>query len=714
LLKKLRGHGTFWVVAAFVSLGFLIYSNTFQVSPRFDDSIFIFDRIQIRDLHRIWTEGDLYRKIPYLTFALNYQWTGQSVWSWHLVNLLLHILTTCFVYGIARTAWRSPVLKGTALAAHGGTLSVLTGLVFLCHPIQTSSVTYIYQRMIVIATLFHAITLYSYLRARIDGGVRFWFLCAAGAGLAVFTKQVNMTLPLTLLLTEAAFCAVSFRAFFKRGMFFLPLIVLPGVLYVRIMNFDLTRISLDALKKLYPLNLNSHLSWTEWVLTQMNVMRTYLRLMIFPMNQTLDYDYPISRSWAEPGVIASSAVLVAVLFGALVLWRRMRIISWGILFMASVLVLEFFAIRDTIFEHRLYLPMLGFAIAAPAALFAIIAAPRRALAIACVLITGLSAAAYARNGVWADEEKFWKEGIRMSPNRGRPYYSLGVYYAMKGEHAKAVPLYRRAIEIWPRYADAYSNLGKSLEETGQMDQAILYYAKALQLDPTLPEALNNFGSALVRAGRQEEARGVYEEAIRRKPDNYEAMSNLGSAHAQLSQWKEAEEWYRKAIATNPLHAPAHSNLASIQSRNGDEEGALKSCLEAVRLDPNYFEARYNLALLHVKRGRWSEAEEQYRHAVRIRPDFTDGHSNLGTFAAKRGDFAAAEKFFRRGLELDPDHREVAVNLVNALMSQGRIDEAASLLGPLKARWPDDLRVLKAVRALDAWADSRRPNRPKPE
>lgn len=693
-----RSHAGLWSALFISALAALIYSNTYGVTPRFDDSIFIFDKIQVRDIARIWTEGDLYRKIPYLTFALNYRWTGQEVWSWHLVNLLFHIAASLAVFGIAGAVWRSKPMANHPFRSQAALLSLFTGLIFACHPIQTSAVTYIYQRMIVIATLFHVLTLYGYLRARVDGRRRYWLLFAAAGVLACFTKQVNLSLPLTLVLTEAAFGSDSLKAFFKRGIRFLPFALIPAALYAWTMKIDFTRLSLDMIRKLYPLNVNSSMTWAEWVWTQLNVMRTYLRLLVFPMNQNLDYEYAITQH-PDAGVYLSVAVIAAVLGLGVWCWRRHRPVSWGIFFMAAALSLEFFAIRDIIFEHRLYLPMVGFAVAAPAAVFALTGARKRAVAALLLITTALSVAAFSRNALWADEEKFWLDGIRKAPSKGRPYYSLGVYYAMKGEHGKAVPLYTRAIEIWPNYADAYCNLGKSLEETGHMDKAIFYYAKALQLDPTLPEALNNFGSALVRSGRQVEARGVYEEAMRRRPDNYEAMNNMGSTYAQLGEMEEAEKWYRKSIEVNPLHAPAHSNLASVLAKRGDMAGAEAGCLEAIRLDADYFDARYNLALLYIWKQDWAGAEEQFAQAVRIRPQFAEGYNNLGSLMATRKEYGRAEQNFRKAIELQPTYKDAIVNLANTLRELGRQQEAETLLADAKSKWPQDARILEAEKKL---------------
>jgi len=38
----------------------------------------------------------------------------------------------------------------------------------------------------------------------------------------------------------------------------------------------------------------------EYLITQLRVIVTYLRLLVFPMNQNLDYDYPLFDSFFAP------------------------------------------------------------------------------------------------------------------------------------------------------------------------------------------------------------------------------------------------------------------------------------------------------------------------------------------------------------------------------------------------------------------------------
>ncbi len=636
--------------------------------------------MDVRDVVRIWKEGDTFRKIPFLTFALNYQWTGLKVWSWHLVNLLFHIVTALVVWSLVRVTWRSPIFAGHGWKKHAEGLALLSGVLFLCHPVQTSAVTYIYQRMIVIAVLFHVLSLYSYAKARIDRQWLMFIPAAISVILACYTKQVNLSLPLTILLYEICFCSPSFKEFLRQWPRFLFFIVTPASLYLSVFKLAwIKRIFSGGLRGLYPSNINSYLTWGQWIPTQFNVMRTYFRLMVFPINQALDYDYPISNSFFEPSVLISLSLLAVLLGIAVWSWRRYRFISFGIFFIVLTLIPEFLAIRDTIFEHRMYLPMAGFALLAPSAIQALFGDFKKTKIVCSVLLAALSMATFARNAVWADEEKFWLEDIRHSPLRGRSYYSLGVYYALRGEHEKAVPYYVKAVELWPNFADAYSNLGKSLESTGHMKDAIFYYAKAVELDPTLPTALNNLGSALIREGRFDEARKYYQEAINRRPDNYETLNNMGSSYAQEQKFDEAYQWYLKSAKANPLYANAQNNLGSILGHRGDFAGAQKYYKEAIRLDPNFFEPHDNLAVLYMRQKHYEEVFEEYKKALKIQPENPQTNNNVASLFARSGKYQEAELYYLKAIRNKPDYVEAWVSLANVYIKMNRFSDAKKTL-----------------------------------
>ena len=87
--------------------------------------------------------------------------------------------------------------------------------------------------------------------------------------------------------------------------------------------------------------------------------------MLLPVRQNLDYDIAPSRSLFEPTVILSGLFLLALVVLAVWLSKRMRLVSFGILwfFIALAPTSSFLPIIDVMFEHRLYFPSMGFILA---------------------------------------------------------------------------------------------------------------------------------------------------------------------------------------------------------------------------------------------------------------------------------------------------------------------------------------------------------------
>jgi hypothetical protein len=107
-------------------------------------------------------------------------------------------------------------------------------------------------------------------------------------------------------------------------------------------------------------------AWT-YLLTSLNVLWTYLRLLILPIHQNLDYDYPVAQSLFEFPTILSLLGHAAVVAAAFWLYRKKGwlLIPFGIAWFYIGLspVQSFVPIIDVIFEHRVYMPSIGFFLA---------------------------------------------------------------------------------------------------------------------------------------------------------------------------------------------------------------------------------------------------------------------------------------------------------------------------------------------------------------
>jgi hypothetical protein len=101
-----------------------------------------------------------------------------------------------------------------------------------------------------------------------------------------------------------------------------------------------------------------------YLLTSLNVLWTYVRLLFLPINQNLDYDYPLAQTLFEFPTLVSLIGHLVVLGGAFWLYKKKGslLIPFGVAWFYITLTptQSFVPILDLIFEHRVYLPSIGF------------------------------------------------------------------------------------------------------------------------------------------------------------------------------------------------------------------------------------------------------------------------------------------------------------------------------------------------------------------
>jgi hypothetical protein len=340
-------------------LGIIVYSNSFLCSFHFDDNPFIIDNPFIRNIHHLQTiwAGYPCRFITYLSYAFNYHYHRLDVAGYHLFNLAVHIGSACLVWWLTLLTLSTPALKDSLTESkHRNIIALFAGLIFVSHPLQTEGVTYIYQRAASMATLFYLASLCFYVKSRLLQDNRsfyyHYYICSLlMAVLAMFTKEISITLPLIILLYEICFLNT------KRSLNWGHL----APFLLTILTIPLTML-LTRSEKIHEIQaIAKSISPAHYLLTQFRVVLTYIRLIFLPLNQNFDYDYPISKSLLEWPVLFNILFLGTVLFTAKQLFLKYRLVSFSIFWFFLTLLPEssFLPETDLIYEHRLYLPLAG-------------------------------------------------------------------------------------------------------------------------------------------------------------------------------------------------------------------------------------------------------------------------------------------------------------------------------------------------------------------
>jgi len=262
----------------------------------------------------------------------------------------------------------------------------------------------------------------------------------------MFTKETAITLPLMVVLYEYCFFKINNNINWKPLIPFLgTLLIIPlAMLLTKSVNFqEMHRINEPS----------SGEAPLQYLLTQLRVMATYIRLSFLPFNQNIDYDYPVFKNVFELPVLGSLILLAAILFGAKRLFLKYRLISFSIFWFFLALLPEssFLPIRDVIFEHRLYLSMAGYSIFLASSTYYLFGKNAKVMAVMVLMmaITCYSLLTYQRNRVWSNNVTLWGDSAAKSIHKVRPHNNLGLAYANQGDLNQAILEYNVAIKDGP-------------------------------------------------------------------------------------------------------------------------------------------------------------------------------------------------------------------------------------------------------------------------
>jgi tetratricopeptide (TPR) repeat protein len=628
----------------------LAYSNTFKVPFQFDDKESIVENHTIKDLGALIKPSAVknIRYIGVLTFALNYKVNGLDVTGYHIVNLFIHIINALIVYWLIVLTFSTPFLEKSELKDSSNLLALFTALFFACHPVQTQAVTYIVQRFASLATMFYLFSIVMYVKARLDqttfsaSTLTFYFLSLVSAILAMKTKEIAFTLPVVIAVYEFVFFSGKTR---RRLLYLIPFFLTMLIIPLSLIKVVKATGVLTGGKSLGDLigdvnmetRMLTEMPRLNYLFTECRVIVTYLRLIFFPVNQNLDYDYPVYRSFLDPGVFLSAFLLLLILSTGVYLIYRYRnsfmparLISFGIFWFFITLSVEssIIPIVDVIFEHRLYLPSVGAFMAISTSVFAIVKKRSRRqvlnkalIGVLTIIIVLLSGATYARNRVWLSNVGLWEDVVKKSPLKPRPYYNLGVVYQDMDLFDSAVECYKTVIKMSPEYAKAHNNLAVIYASKGLHEKAIEQFKTTIRLKPDHVGAHYNLGLEYLSIGRYEKAIEYFETAIKLKPDYVEAHTNLGIAYKKKGQFEKAIEHYTEALRLRPDSIEAHHNLGNAYMLKGLTDKAIEQFEAALKINPSLAETHYNLGVIYYKTRNLHRAQEELRTALRIKPDY---------------------------------------------------------------------------------------------
>ncbi|PYO55860.1 MAG: hypothetical protein DMD83_17450 [Candidatus Rokuibacteriota bacterium] len=655
-----------------IGLGLAAYLNSFAGSFILDDQPRILNNPQIRHLWPPWqVMAHTARPLVQLSLAINYALGGLNVRGYHAVNLAIHLLAGLLLFGIVRRTLESEPLR--ARYAEGAPwLAAAVAAIWLVHPLQTESVTYIIQRAEALMGLFFLLTLYCLVRGSLSPHRKAWYLAAVLACvLGMGSKEVMSVAPLVALLYDRVFLSSSFKTLIReRWKLYFNLAATWAILAALLVTSHPEGQTV----------LVAGLTPWRYAVTQSGVIAHYLRLALWPHPLVLDYTWPLAETVTS---VAPQALVVLTLLAG-TLWALRRRPPLGFLGVWFFLILaptsSILPIADVAFEHRMYLPLAAVValgvFGAHEALrrLATTAALRQGLAVGLLgmAVIALTGATVRRNEDYRSEFSIWSDTVANRPDNPRAHSNLGVILQAQGKRREALAQYYEALRLKPDYPDPHNNVGVILAGEGRIDEAIAHYSEALRLAPYYPDAHNNLGAALLGEGRVEEAIAHFAVALSVKPDNPDAHNNLGAALYAQGRVREATARFSEALRLNPSDADAHNNLGTALLAQGRAKEAIAHFSEVLRLKPTSSDAHYNLGLAMHLGGDTQGAIAQYSQAVQLSPDNARAHNNLGVALYRQGRIREAMAHVAEAARLRPEFAATLESLRKTQASQEEV------------------------------------------
>jgi protein O-mannosyl-transferase len=701
------------------------YHNSFSGPFVFDGVLQIEQNPNIRSLWPPWAPMlGTQRPIPVWSCAVNYALGRTNTWGYHVANLAIHLAAALALFGVVRRTLSSRRLVARFGSAAWG-LALAVAVLWLVHPLQTESVTYIYQRCESLMGLFLLLTLYGFIRAQNSPTPNRWYVASVVCCLlAVTSKEVAAVAPLLVLWYDRALVASSWHEIVRRRWRYYAALagtwpILAGFMLSQAHKF--ADAGVLVVKDVTP--------W-QYAVSQPGVILYYLRLCFWPTGLCLYYGWPAAATF---DAIVPPLLLIATLL-TLTIWAIFRRPAWSFVgawfFLTLAPTSSVLPIRDLAFEHRMYLPLAavvtgvvigGYLVGQWVADRQRISRPALQIAGGALLIlagVALGTLTFQRNADYQSNLSIWTDTVAKTRNKAPAHNGIALALAQQGQFLEAIAHYQKALEITPDDDTVHTNLGVALVERGRLDEGIAQYRKALEIRPNSAEACNNLGlalnmqghlaeavaqfekaleidpsnakahcnlgGALAKQGRRDAAIDHFEKALEITPDDAEVHNNVGAALVDLGQFDQAIAQYRNALEIQPEYAKAHSNLGVALLQTGRSDDAIAHCRKAVELAPSDANYLYNLGNALDSKGQGDEAVVHYRKALEINPDFADAHNNLGALLADRGRLDEAIVHYRKAIEINPQYGSAFFNLGNAFAGQARWDDAvAAYEGGLK-------------------------------
>lgn len=671
-----------WYAAALIAIPALLSFITFLVYYPALGYMFMFDDLptiaHYAHVRYIDFAGQFFanpRWISRLANQITYHFWGAEPFAFRIVNVFMHLAIGVMIFALMLTLFNS-LKKNAFLRDHSLSLASITSLLFLLHPVQTQTVTYITQMRLegLVAFFTIAILLTFACAARASNPMIKMALYGLSLVLTAFaggTKEIIIVLPALIVLVDWFFIAEGDWQSFKSRLWLHAAYF--AVLYAVLLSYGLLAPHYVKTITTTPVHNNrgniltnsatEYITWFPFFISQFKVLLHYLFIFLCPIGLSFDYEVKLSNHWYNLDVIIPFLLLAALVGGVLWLYRsgNNRILTFSVawFFVTMLPRASIFLSTELICDYKTYPAAFGmmvglaYLIVKAAAVImdnlqATIKQNNRGIAMLASttgLCIALACASGIRNEIWSSELAFWGDAIKHAPKaRGFNNYAIALWEA--GRSAEAMEYFNIAIQKDDWYAEPHVNLATIYQIKKDNEKAFEHYKRALEIGEGHPELFNN----------------------------------LGMLHFDMQNWESAEYCLKEAIALRPAYGRSHYNLAKLYQITGKPEAALECYEQAIKGDYQDKELYYLYGSTCLELGHLDKAIASLE---RIDKNYQDVAFLLGCCYYSKPQYTKANEYFELAHKIDPGNKVCTYNYAQTLMNMRKYDQALSMYEKIK-------------------------------
>jgi tetratricopeptide (TPR) repeat protein len=604
-----------------------------------------------------------------LSHALVYAVWGLNPMGHHLINIIFHVLNTFLVVVIIIRLLRSTKLADASFISGnekpfsakmlitGG----ITGILFGIHPLHVESVAWVTERKDVLCLFFMLLSLFYYLKfiaispARKRGVAYvlslFFFI------MALLSKPIAVTFPLILIL----FNIYPFKRYELRVRLSSSLKAATEIIPYLILSILTSIIIFVGYKDLGKLSESvSYFSLADRLLIAIRAMIFYLVKMVWPLNLSPLYPYPLKISVFKLEFLTSLILFFSISIFCIYRWKSQKIwaVVWAYYIVTLLPVLGIIQYADFAAADRYtYIPSLGPFLFAGLGVEYVwrksfikqsnklyIFIPLALILCSLIILTT------NQIRIWKNSLNLWNRAVDVYPQYERAYLKRGWSYTSLGKYILAIKDYDMAIKIKPSYAPAYNFRGIAYSSLGNNQKAIENFNAAIMINPKKILAFYNRGIYYKKMGSYQQAINDFDLVIKKGSSKttllIKAYSKRGELYTKTGNYKKAIGDYNKLIELLPNNEESYNKRGMAFSNLGDYQNSIKDFTKAINLKPSYIEAYNNRGNIYAMIGRYQYALKDFNFAIKLNPEIADIYFNRGMVHLKLHNNDKANKDFQ--------------------------------------------------------------------